>query len=329
MKQLTRRRIAAALLTGILLTACGTDRSDSTADSMHTLDSTDSAERTETTSAANTDQTTTTAEQTTTNTETTSTAAAASTEAFDVRTLFANGREAALSCSGLVFHSPEGLGLFAEPDDTAELRATLQNRTDVEVLGMRAAGSLHNRADRWLHVRADGQEGYVHAANVAVQCSTPLSKLNEAERGTLGVLMYYQSLELFLRFQREGGTISDGTTGEDDGVGFDRLAPDGITFAQLMDAFHEYFVEDYDDRFAECYREDDNALWVITGYGDDVLLDYTELYTMTGQSDDRLTFEARVHWYTDIVETEEWTYDPFEIVYTDGVWKTAVMVPKY
>gem|GEM_PF-2543186 len=330
MQKQLQRLIAAALLTAVTLTGCGTDP----------VSSTGAADRTETTSAAeetaateNTDpqDTTAAAEHTTEYAETTTAAAVTDeviTDIFDVRTLFEDGTEAAISCSGFVCGIPEGLELYAEATDSGELLTTLENRSAVEVLGIAVTGDLWNWSDRWLHIKADGQEGYVLADYIAAQCSTPASELSEAERGALGVLMYYQSMNLYLMFQREGGTIADGTTGEYDEIGFDRLAPDGITFAQLMDAFHEYFTDDYDDRFDECYRESDNALWVISGYGDNIALDYTEIYMMTEQKTDRLLFDTQAHWYPEFTDTEVEFY-PFEIVYTDGVWKTAVMTELY
>ena len=333
MKQ--KRLIAAALLLSLTLCGCGSAADSVAENSTEPIETTTSAAEESTTPAVQI----TTAEGQTTAADTASASAETTTaeairfptEPFSVQELLERGETVPLRCSGSVYtmaYDSDGTDLFETPGGDTEPIAHLADGRELEVTGICVTGALWNWTDRWLMVKIDGLTGYVLADDILVQCTWRASQMTEEERAALGAVLYYQSMTQYLLFQRWGGTIADGFTGDYSLEGFDRLKPDGLTVAQLRDAFHMFFTDDFPDDFDECYREEDGALWVITGYGDNIALDYTVPYQLTEQSDERLVFDTKSHWYIEIADTE-WEYYPFEIVYADGLWRTAVMTELY
>lgn len=361
-------RIGCIAAAALLLTACGGNAgsvSDSAAETTTTAEQT-SAQSDETSSqtAALTDQTTDSqaeqmtdqapgteaatdapAESTTVTTVTTVTDAATEDSAPDRTTaqgstdtaypidqIFRGGKVANISCEGTVF-APDGLNLRQKPSASSQKIKLLKDQTKLEVTGITLAGSIHDYEQRWLRVRAGSDEGYVLAEYVNCKCSEKAENLTEENRAALGVILYYQSMRLYLDFQREGGVPRMTHTQKFLQNGnYMQLTPKGMTLKKLKENFHSYFAKSYDDSFIdECYVEQDGYLWSVTGYGDNVMLDYVELDRLEKQEPNALTYNVTVHWFNlaeedDFTEFEE---KPFRLVYEDGCWKTAVMESLY
>ncbi|MBQ3940314.1 MAG: SH3 domain-containing protein [Oscillospiraceae bacterium] len=338
-KRILAAALSAAMLSGLF--ACGKPDS-STADTTEPA----TAATTETTTVSTTELTTelTTDQETTVTTDpaltTLSETERSSTTAVQsnrndwldsISTLVDGGYVAKLRCTGTV-QAKSGVNLREKPGTSSKSLRKLKDGTKLEITGLTAAGSVTDFESRWLRVNAGGQEGYVCAEYVLAECSTPLSALSGEEIGALGILMYYQGIRLYLIYQREGGLNAGGMTETFDEEGFCRLKPDGMTLAQLRTELHRWFTADFQDDFAEVYREKDGALWIMTGYGDNVALEYTIPEKLTGKTDTELNYEIRAQWFPDfdapLTDTKS-TTEPFKLRYEDGKWKIAAITQLY
>ncbi|MBP0968398.1 MAG: SH3 domain-containing protein [Oscillospiraceae bacterium] len=249
---------------------------------------------------------------------------------FDLEQIY-DENFAALRCTGRVI-ARDGLNFRTAPDAGSAKLHTLEPETEVEVLGFVRSGDVYDYNNRWLKISFNGQEGFALAEYIAVECTTPASGLSEQERGTLGLILYYQSMHLYPDYHRHGGPL--GTYTDQFREGYCRVqsnASEPLTYDHLIKEFHRYFSRNMDNYLDECYLEDGGNLYVMVGYGDNVSLDYVLPDIMTGQSDTALDYHITVHHYPEFADADftEWANDDFRIVYEDGSWKTAVMKEEY
>lgn len=339
MKQ--KMRILAAVLSMLSLTACGTAGSSLLTSGTENTGTTVLSD-TETTAPATAQSSGTSAELTTEPTtdpalttsserevSTTATAVQATRDDWldSIGTLLDGGYTAKLRCTGTVSAS-DGLHLRKAPGTSAESLKKLKDGTKLEITGLAASGAFTEFGNRWLRVKAGGQEGYVCSEYVNAECSIPLAQLSGEEIGALGILMYYQGVRLYLTFEREGGISAKELTDEYDGE-FCRVKPDGLTLAKLRTDLHRWFTADFPDDFDTVYREKDGALWVMTGYGDNVALEYTIPEKLTARTDSTLTYEIRAQWYPDFDMNDAKTEYPFVLRFEDGAWKIAEIKQLY
>ena len=238
---------------------------------------------------------------------------------------------AALRCTGRVI-ARDGLNFRTAPDVNSASLQTLKPETEVEVLGFVRSGNVYDSNNRWLKISFNGHEGFALAEYIAVECTAPASALSEQERGTLGLILYYQSLHLFPDYHRHGGPLGTYTDQFKDGycrVLWDASAP--LSLDTLKQEFFRYFSRDMENYLDECYLEDSGKLYVMVGYGDNVALDYVLPDIMTGQSDNALDYHITVHHHPEFADADftEWANDDFRIVYEDGAWKTALLKEEY
>ncbi|HAG14742.1 MAG TPA: hypothetical protein DCG49_12920 [Ruminococcus sp.] len=243
----------------------------------------------------------------------------------DFRGLFdADTQTIPLNADGTVYGT-DFLFVYEQPDPESRQLTRLPNGNKLKVIGVTVTGQSYLPEDRWLKVRAAGLEGYVSADQVAAECSMPESELHAKQCAALGIMMYYQSVNLDLQFQREGGFFAEARSGQFDRQGYERLMPDGLTVNQLRQSFHAYFSIGFADDFDALYQQKDGALWVQTGYGDPVGLDYSEIYVLNAMGDDVLLYDTRAHYFPAYCSdpADEWRNYPFGLLYENGVWKTA------
>ena len=238
---------------------------------------------------------------------------------------------AALRCTGRVI-APDGLNFRTAPDANSAKMQTLDPETEVEVLGFVRSGDVYDFNNRWLKIRFNGNEGFALAEYIAVECTTPASELSVQERGTLGLILYYQSMHLYPDYPRHGGPL--GTYTDQFREGYCRVlssAAEPLSLDSLKKEFYRYFSRNMENDLDRCYTEDAGKLYVMVGYGDNVSLDYVLPDIMTGQSDNALDYHITVHHNPEFVDAEftEWANDDFRIVYEDGSWKTALMKEEY
>ncbi len=254
-------------------------------------------------------------------------------DGYEIAQIFDADGFAAVSCTGTVT-APDGLNLRESPGTGGKKITLLEDGTAVEVLGLKVSGNLYDLNDRWLKVRADGQEGYALAEYIAVECSTPAAQLSEQERAALGTVLYYQAMHLYPDYHRHAGPRGEYLDQFKDG--FCRVvtkgnANDALTLENLKKEFHRYFSADCENDLDRCYIEDMGKLYVLVGYGDNVSTDYVLPNRMTAQSDTELKFDILVHHHPEFVDEEfpEWVHDTFRLVYEDGSWKTAEIKEEY
>lgn len=356
MKPNRLNRICCIAAAALLLTACGesgssaaepksetttaalsaettTDVSGTTTTAAVTTDDSQTAASSETTTDAGSDTTASSAATTTTAASTTgaqqTTTAAVSNEPVAFGNYFRVNQVLPVSCKGTV-QAPDGLNLRSEPNTASKKITLIKDGTAVDVEGIVLTGGIRDYSKRWLKVKSGSNEGYMLAEYVNCTCTTKPEELSTENRIALGTIFYYQSMRLILDYQRQGGVPNLKHTNKYDTDGFDQLSP-AMTLAKLRESFRRYFAADYPDDFEECYKEKNGYLWVITGYGDNVMLDYVELDRLEKQEPDALTYNVTVHWFNlaeeaDFTEFEEM---PFRIVYENGSWKTAEMKSLY
>ena len=245
-----------------------------------------------------------------------------------IGTLAEGGYVAQLRCTGTV--NPNNVNFRDKAGKNGKQLKQFKKGTALEITGITANGSVTDSANRWLRVKANGQEGYVNAEYVNAECKIPLSQLSGEEIGALCILLYYQTERLDMIFRREGGLSAQEVTDELDQEGYARVKPDGLTIEKLRSDYRRWFCSDYKDDFDQLYREKDNALWVMTGYGDNVALEYTIPEQLTGKTDDTLTYQIRAQWYPEFDMTMDGSNTnnhTFTICYTDGVWKVKEYDP--
>ena len=324
----------AAVLTAVSMTGCGGNADSTPAESSVTGDS--AVTQTETTVGSElTSETELTTEQSAALTtdaalteSTTVTTASTAPQArrddwLDSIGTLTEGYVAQLRCTGTVYAS-DGLNLRKKPGTASEKLAKLKNGSKLEITGITANDSVTDYNNRWLRVYANGQEGYVLAEYVNAQCSIPLSQLTGEEIGAMAVLFYYQAERLDMIYRREGGLQAQGLTEEYDSEGFARVKPDGLTIEKIRTDYHRWFTADTQDDFDQLYVEKNNAVWVMTGYGDNVALEYAIPEKLKERTDNSLTYEVRAQWFPEFDMTMDGSntnLHDFELVYTDGVWK--------
>lgn len=254
-------------------------------------------------------------------------------DGYDMTQIFDADHFAACICSGTVT-APDGLNLREAPGTGGRKITLLEDGTEVEVLGLKVSGNLYDYNDRWLKVRADGQEGYALAEYITAECSTPAAQLSEQERAALGTILYYQAMHLYPDYHRTAGPRGEYLDQFRDG--FCRVVTKGstgdpLTLANLKKEFHRYFSADCDNYLDECYIEDMGKLYVMVGYGDNISTDYVMPDRMTAQSDTELKYDILVHHHPEFADENfpEWDHDTFRLVYEDGVWKTAEIKEEY
>ena len=250
----------------------------------------------------------------------------------DFRSLFdASHRSVPISAEGVIYGTEDAV-IYEQPDSASRQLSHLPAGVKIRAVALTVTGQHYLPENRWLRVRTNNLEGYLPAQAAAVRCSTPYDELDSRQRAALGIMMYYQSMQLFLTYQREGGMDACGRSGEFDAEGYERLLPEGLTLKQLRTSFHGYFAEAFPDDFDQTYQQKDGGLWVLTGYGDNVSLDYTEIYLLTAQGSDTLIYDTRAHLlpgYNDVSGGSEWQKYPFMLVFENGYWKTAEMTELY
>ncbi|MBR5405302.1 MAG: SH3 domain-containing protein [Oscillospiraceae bacterium] len=335
--------IIPAALSALLLTACGASGSSlpQTTEPAASLESTTSETTTEQTSAATelttgqsaeltTDPALTTLSETTLISTTTAVQSNRNDWLDSIGTLLDGSYVAKLRCTGTVCaHS--GVNLRKAPGTSSDTLKKLKFGTALEITGITAAGSVTDYEGRWLRVKAGGQEGYVCSEYVNASCSIPLAQLSGEEIGALGILMYYQGQRLGMYFEREGGYFATDKTEEYSGE-YCRLKPDGLTLAQLRTEMHRWFGKDYQDKLDQYYIEKDGALWVMTGYGDNVALEYSIPEKLSGRTDNALSYDIRAQWYPDFDMTQDGsnqTAYKFMLKFEDGAWKIAAIEMLY
>ena len=240
---------------------------------------------------------------------------------------------AALSCSGRII-AKDGLNLRSAPDAASAKLMTMDPETQAEVLGFVRNGDVYNSDNRWLKLRVNGTEGFALAEYVAAECTTPAAELSEQERGTLGMILYYQALHLYPDYHRHGGPL--GTYTDQFREGYCRVLSESslcgpLSLENLKKEFYRYFSAGIEQDLDRCYTEDSGKLYVMVGYGDNVALDYVQPAFMTKQSDTEFCYDITVHHYPEFADADfpEWDHDTFRIVYEDGVWKTAEIKEEY
>ena len=358
MKPNRLNRICCIAAAALLLTACGesgssaaepksetttaalsaettTDASAATTTAAVTTDDSQTAASSETTTDAGSDTAASSAATTTTAASTTeaqqTTAAAVSNEPVAFGNYFRVNQVLPVSCKGTV-QAPDGLNLRSEPNTTSKKITLIKDGTAVDVEGIVLTGGIRDYNKRWLKVKSGSNEGYMLAEYVNCTCTAKPEELSTENRIALGAVLYYQSLRLYIDFEREGGVPNLKRTGKTNEEGFEKLEPK-CSRAKLIENFHSYFAKDFSEEFLNnCYHEEtDGYLWVATGYGDNVMLDYVEIDRLEKQAPDALTYNVTVHWFNlaeeaDFTEFEEM---PFRIVYENGSWKTAEMKSLY
>ena len=240
---------------------------------------------------------------------------------------------AALRCSGRII-ARDGLNLRSAPDAASVKLMTMDPETEAEILGFVRNGDVSDCNNRWLKLRVNGTEGFALAEYVAAECTTPAAELSEQERGTLGMILYYQALHLYPDYHRHGGPL--GTYTDQFREGYCRVLSEStlcgpLCLENLKKEFYRYFSAGIEQDLDLCYTEDSGKLYVMVGYGDNVALDYVQPALMTKQSDTELGYDITVHHYPEFADADfpEWDHDTFRIVYEDGVWKTAEIKEEY
>lgn len=330
--------VCAAVLLAASLTGCGNTADSTPAESTGSAESTstqtevttvsETAAFTELTSEQTAAPTTDPALTEGTVSSTTSTAPQARRDDWlDSIDTLTEGYVAQLRCTGTV--NADSVNFRDKAGRNGNQLKQFKKGTTLEITGITANGSVTDSANRWLRVKANGQEGYVNAEYVNAECKIPLSQLTGEEIGAMGILFYYQAERLDMVFRREGG-LQGTRTEEYDSEGYARVKPDGLTLDKLRADYHRWFTADTRDDFDQLYVEKNNALWVMTGYGDNVALEYAIPETLKERTDDSLTYVVREQLFPDMTQDGSNTnLHDFRLRFTDGSWKADGFQPIY
>ena len=250
---------------------------------------------------------------------------------YDLRKIFTPNSTNPLNCTGTV-HAKGGLNLRKSPSKDAQRITLLKDGTKLKITGFTVTENVYYWDSRWYQVEYNGQTGYVSSEFVTAVCTTPAERLSVLERATLCAAMYYQAQNVHGDLCRGASMLGASYSDEFDDSGYTRLKPDGLTIAKLREEFHKYFAKSYADDFDEYYYEKDNALWCMTGYGDNVAIEYIEPSMLTEQKDKELSCTMTLHYNTYVYQPEDGSTtddEAFVLVYEEGAWKVYAYTPQY
>lgn len=217
-----------------------------------------------------------------------------------------------------------GLNIRREPDHLSKKVGKIPENAGFTVEGFTEGTVPEYGTNRWLKVSYDGTEGFVSADYAVVNCSDAPGSLSQEQKLALGKLLYPQAMSLMLLYQRSGGWPELEYTAEFSGE-YQKLKPNK-TMQLLEKEFSQYFIpERFPTALSERYIEQDGALWVLTGFGDNVSVMDTAITEMTAANGNTLSYTAHTNYYPDYYEimNAEFEEHPFSITYADGVWKCA------
>lgn len=230
-----------------------------------------------------------------------------------------------------------GLNLRKTPETSGVKLSRLEDGQEVEILGVAVSNNdLTEWQNRWYHVKVGSLDGYASAEYIAAEFSQPAEQLTDAQLGAMDIFLYYQYQYLYLLFTREGGMLSEGTSSSESSGEYVKVLPDGMKLADLNAQFYKYFSKSKFENVltegdAPFYMEKDGSLWVLGGYGDNVMLDYTKPITLEAEENGTMTVTSRQYFNTALLEEgeEDHADTAFQLVYEDGIWKCAGMTSVY
>ena len=217
-----------------------------------------------------------------------------------------------------------GASLRVSADAASARLAVIPDGTSVSVTGFFEGETVPQGTNRWLRAEYDGKTGYFSADDAVVICEMRPEELSDTQCLALAKLLYPQAQRLMRSFQREGGYPKLETAGAYDGV-YRKLRPD-LTMQELYARFYAYFSEaDYSSALDAYYKEQNGALWVLTGYSSRSNVMRSALTEMTARRGSRMTFSAQTDYFPDsyAVTGTESEINPFTLCYENGRWKTA------
>ena len=235
------------------------------------------------------------------------------------------GKETALTGTGKVV-APDGLRMFPQPSATGEKLLTLNNGTEVQVLGGVFTAQPKTFDDtRFYHINANGKEGYVNAEYLAVKFNQRISELSQDQVCALTAFMYYQHQTLLDKFQFHGGLTSTGLDEKDSYISNQtrmmmKVKPNGITLESLNKSFFEYFYKPYYMANLQNYYEEKNGkLYACKSYRAFDLCNSYKFDNIAQITDTEVVFVLKAGER----EGTGLDLDTFNMIWDNGCWKVS------